>query len=46
MLNVVASGVNAVIVLFAEAPSEFHMNHPELSAEMRVAYANTFPSLF
>ena len=46
MLNVVASGVNAVIVLFAEAPSEFHMNHPELSDEMRLAYANTFPSLF
>ena len=46
MLNVVASGVNAVIVLFAEAPGEFQMNHPELSSEMRMAYASAYPTLF
>lgn len=46
MLNVVASGVTATIVLFAEAPSEFQTNHPELSNQMRIAYAEAYPRLF
>jgi len=43
LLSVVASGVNAVIVLFAEGPSEFEQNHPELSAKMRAAWAEAYP---
>jgi hypothetical protein len=42
-MSVVASGVNTVIVLFAESPAEFEQNYPELSAQMREAWANAFP---
>jgi hypothetical protein len=42
-MSVVASGVNAVIVLFAEAPAEFEQNYPDLSAQMREAWQNAFP---
>jgi len=45
MLSVVASGVNATIVLFAEAPSDFHSNHPELSSNMIAAYNKAYPDL-
>ena len=43
LMSVVASGVNAVIVLFAEAPAEFEQNYPELSAKMRETWDETFP---
>jgi len=46
MLNIVAAGVNTVIVLFAEAPAEFQTNHPELSNDMRQAYTGAYPDLF
>jgi len=46
MFNVVSSAVNATIVLFAEAPSEFQANHPELSNQMRMAYVDAYPGLF
>jgi Plasma-membrane choline transporter len=39
----IGSAVNAVIVLFAEAPAEFEQNHPELSSQMRAAWADAFP---
>jgi len=42
-LSSVSSAVNAVIVLFAEAPSEFESNYPELSTEMRSAYISAYP---
>lgn len=43
MMSVVGSGVNAVIVLFAEAPAEFQQNHPELSERMRETWIASFP---
>jgi len=42
-LSSVSSAVNAVIVLFAEAPSEFESNYPELSTEMRAAWIGAYP---
>jgi len=42
-LSVVASGVNTVIVCFADAPAEFQNNHPELSNKMRETYIGAFP---
>jgi hypothetical protein len=44
--NIVGSAVNAVIVLFAEAPAEFADNHPDLSNQMRQAYLEAYPDLF
>lgn len=46
VLNIVSSSVNAVIVLFAEAPAEFGDNYPALSNQMRVAYLEAHPGLF
>lgn len=46
VLNTIASGVNTVIVLFAEAPAEFQANHPELSNKMRSTYMEFYPDLF
>jgi len=43
MLSVVGSGVNSVIVLFADAPAEFQRNHPVLSDKMRETYMAAFP---
>ena len=42
-MSAIASAVNAVIVLFAEAPAEFQQNHPELSQKMRDTWQATFP---
>eukprot|EP00527_Entomoneis_sp_CCMP2396_P004820 CAMPEP_0198137520 /NCGR_PEP_ID=MMETSP1443-20131203/992_1 /TAXON_ID=186043 /ORGANISM="Entomoneis sp., Strain CCMP2396" /LENGTH=509 /DNA_ID=CAMNT_0043798973 /DNA_START=99 /DNA_END=1628 /DNA_ORIENTATION=+ len=42
-LSTIASGVNAVIVLFAEAPADFQRNHPDLSEKMRTIWAQTYP---
>jgi len=44
--NIVGSAVNAVIVLYAEAPAEFAENHPALSSQMRQAYLEAYPDLF
>merc|ERR1712127_428839 len=46
MFNVIASGVNSTIVLYAEAPAELQSNHPDLSREMRNAYLEAYPALF
>mmetsp|Transcript_51375 Transcript_51375/g.124026 ORF Transcript_51375/g.124026 Transcript_51375/m.124026 type:complete len:480 (+) Transcript_51375:221-1660(+) len=43
MLSTVASGVNTVIVMFADSPAEFERNHPELSQKMRETYRNFYP---
>lgn len=43
MMGVIGSGVNAVIVLFAEAPAEFQQNYPELSGKMREIWSRTYP---
>jgi len=45
-LSIVDSAVNATIVLFAEAPSEFADNHPSLSDDMRSAYMEAYPDCF
>ena len=42
-LSSIASGVNAVIVLFAEAPAEFEQHHPELSRKMRDTWQSCYP---
>ena len=43
LMSVVSSAVGTVIVLFAESPREFEMNHPQLSMEMRHAWALAWP---
>lgn len=43
LLSVIGSGVNAVIVLFADKPQEFHQNYPELSNRMRQTWAQVYP---
>jgi H+/Cl- antiporter ClcA len=42
-LSTVGSAVNAIVVLFAEAPAEFQANHPALSTRMRDAWATVYP---
>ena len=43
LLSTVASGVNTVIVMFADAPQEFQENHPELSQKMREVWQEFYP---
>ena len=43
LMSVIGSGVNSVIVLFAEAPAEFQQNYPELSRKMREIWSQVFP---
>jgi hypothetical protein len=43
LLSTIASGVNTVIVMFADAPREFEANHPELSAKMRETWQKFYP---
>ena len=45
LMSVVGSAVNTVIVCYAESPAEFQANHPQLSAEMRAAWVQAWPSL-
>lgn len=42
-LSVIGSGVNTVIVCFADGPAEFQSNHPELSNKMRETWIAAFP---
>ena len=44
-LSSIASGVNSVIVLFAEAPAEFEQHHPKLSRKMRRAWKLVYPGI-
>jgi len=46
LMAVVGSAVATAIVCFAESPREFEVNHPELSAEMRDAWRQAWPSEF
>lgn len=43
LLSTISSGVNTVIVMFADAPAEFQRNHPELSAKMRETWQQFYP---
>lgn len=45
VMSVVGSGVNTVIVCFAEDPAAFEQNHGQLSAEMRAAWTQAWPGL-
>jgi Plasma-membrane choline transporter len=45
IMSVVGSGVNTVIVCYAEDPAAFERNHPQLSGEMRQAWVDAWPSL-
>jgi len=45
-LGIIGGAVNTVIVLYCEAPAEFERNHPELSGEMRGAWAAAWPDHF
>lgn len=41
--SIVSAAVDSSIVLFAEAPAEFAINHPSLSSKMQAAYVAAFP---
>lgn len=43
LLSTISSGVNTVIVMFADAPREFEQNHPELSSKMREKWEEFYP---
>lgn len=43
LMSTFGSGVNAVIVCFAEGPAEFQQNHPELSNKMRQVWNELYP---
>jgi Plasma-membrane choline transporter len=43
LMSTIASSVNAIIVLFAEAPNDFQRNHPELSQRMREIWNEVYP---
>jgi len=46
VLGVVGSGVNTVIVCYAEDPATFEINHYELSMRMRDTWRSAFPNDF
>lgn len=46
LFSIVSSGVNTVIVCYAEAPNEFQQNHPMLSERMRLSWRQAWPSEF
>ena len=46
LLSIVASAVDTVLVCFAEAPLEFRLAYPELSACMEQAWQAAFPGEF
>jgi hypothetical protein len=45
LLSTVASGVNTVTVMFADAPREFEANYPELSQKMRATWRQFYPDV-
>jgi hypothetical protein len=46
VFDVLMSAVASIIVLFAEAPAEFNVNHPELAREVEEAWAQAWPDIF
>jgi hypothetical protein len=46
VFSILISCVDAVIVLYAEAPNEFHEVHPALALEMQTAWTMAWPSIF
>ena len=43
LLSTIGSAVNAVIVLFADAPNDFQRNYPDLSRRMRQTWSEIYP---
>lgn len=43
LLSTISSGVNAVIVMFADAPAELERNYPEISSKMREKWNEIHP---
>jgi Plasma-membrane choline transporter len=43
LLSTIASGVNTVIVMFADSPGELQRNHPEISRKMRETWSSIYP---
>jgi hypothetical protein len=43
VMSTIGSAVNAIIVLFAEAPADFQQNYPELSNKMRSTWSDIYP---
>lgn len=46
ILSVVSSGVNTIIVCYAEDPASFEINHYELSVRMRETWRSAHPQEF
>ena len=46
VFRVILSSIDTILVLFAEAPQEFHANHPALARELQDAWTQTFPDIF
>jgi hypothetical protein len=46
VFSILISCVDAVIVLYAEAPKEFHEMHPALALEMEAAWTMAWPDIF
>lgn len=46
LLSLISSAVNAVIVLWAEAPREFYENHPVLANYMTDSWKQAYPDEF
>jgi Plasma-membrane choline transporter len=46
LFSLISSGVNTVIVCFAEAPDEFQANHPQLAAQMMETWRQAYPNEF
>ena len=46
IFGVVSSAVDAIIVLYAEAPRELEQNHPDLAMEMQQSWKEAWPDVF
>lgn len=44
--NLLISATDTIIVLYAEAPSELHDNHPHLAQEMHDTWSQAWPDVF
>ena len=43
LLSTIASAVNTVIVMFADAPADLQANYPDLSQKMRETWSQIYP---
>ena len=45
MLGIVESSVNTIIVLFAQSPRDFDLNHGQLSQLLRSTWREAYPGI-